>query len=167
MRTTIVSTSKIKTYKIVALSIFSAITLLVVGGALYRSIGFEEYNSLFVVPIYIMFAYKAIPAIVKIKNVSYDDSSVYYDKKGFEVQIPFEDIRDIKIKTISGIYKINLYSPTQDGSVIMFKTSLWYPFNFKKQDEKVNELRDRIDPYKRTHSEKNLAGLPSYQIARD
>lgn len=164
MRTTIISTSKIKTYKIISLSIVSAITLLLVGGALYRSIGFEEYNLLLIVPIYIMFAYKAIPAIVKIKNISYDESSVYYDKKGFEVQIPFEDIRDIEIKTISGIYKINLYMPNQDGKSIMFKTSLWYPFNFRRQDEKVNELRDRIDRYKRTLPEKILAGLPSYQI---
>ena len=162
MRTTIISTSKIKTYKIISLSIVSVITLLVVGGAFYRSIGFEEYNLLLIVPIYIMFAYKGIPAIVKIKNVSYDDSSVYYNKKDFEVQIPFEDIRDIEIKTISGIYKINLYSPSQDGSSIMFKTSLWYPFNFNKQDEKVNELRALIDRYKRTLPEKNLAGLSSY-----
>ena len=164
MRTTIVSTSKIKTYKIIALSIVSAITLLVVGGAFYRLAGFEEYNLLLIVPIYVMFAYKAIPAIVKIKNVSYDDSSVYYDKKGYEVQIPFEDIKDIEIKTISGIYKINLYMPNQDGKSIMFKTSLWYPFNFRKQDEKVNELRDRIDRYKRTLPEKNMDELPSYQI---
>ena len=114
MRTTIISTSKIKTYKIISISIVSVITLLVVGGALYSSIGFGENCLLLIVPIYIMFAYKGIPAIVKIKNVSYDDSSVYYDKKDFEVQIPFEDIRDIELKTISGIYKINLYAPSQD-----------------------------------------------------
>ena len=160
MRTTIVSTSKIKTYKIIALTIVSAITLLVAGGALYRLIGFGEYYLFFSVPIYLMLAYQAIPAIVKIKNVSYDESSVYYDKKGFEVQIPFEDIRDIEIKTISGIYKINLYSPSQDGSSIMFKTSLWYPFNFKKQDEKVNELRDKIDRYKRQISQDKTNSCP-------
>lgn len=119
---------------------------------------------LIIVPVYIIWALRAIPAIVKIKNVSYDQSSLYYDKKGFEVQVPFEDIKDIEIKTISGIYKINLFEPSQDGSIIMFKTSLWYPFNFKKKDEKVNELRDRIDRYKRTLPEKNLAGLPSYTI---
>lgn len=164
MRTTIVSTSKIKTYKIIALSLVSAITLLVVGGALYRLIGFGEYYLLFSVPLYVMLAYQAIPAIVKIKNVSYDESSVYYDKNGFEVQIPFEDVRDVEIKTISGIYKINLYVPSQDGQSIMFKTSLWYPFNFKKQDELVNDLRDKIDRYKRALPEQHFAGLSSYNI---
>lgn len=165
MRTTIVSTSKIKTYKIIALSIVSIITLFVVGGALYRWIGFDEYNLLIILPVYVMFAYQAIPAIIKIKNVSYDDSSVYYDRKGYEVQIPFEDIKSIEIKTISGIYKIILFDPTQDGSVIMFKTSLWYPFNFRKQDDKVNELRKIIDTHKRKIPERDMAPLPSYQIS--
>ena len=109
------------------------------------------------IPVYIMFAYRAIPAIIKIKSISYDESSIYYNKKEYEVQVPFEDVRDIEIKTISGIYKINLYAPSQDGSSIMFKTSLGYPFNFKKQDEKVNELRDRIDRFKRTLPEKKFA----------
>ncbi len=164
MRITIVSTSKIKTYKIIALSIVSALTLLVVGGALYRWIGFEEYNLLLIMSVYVMLAYQAIPAIIKIKNISYDDSSVYYDRKGYEVQIPFEDIKSVEIKTISGIYKIILFGPTQDGSVIMFKTSLWYPFNFRSQDEKVNELRDKIDTYKRKIPERNMTELSSFQI---
>ncbi|MCK5468228.1 MAG: hypothetical protein KAI99_06965 [Cyclobacteriaceae bacterium] len=167
MRITIISTSRIKTYKTIALSIVTVITLLVIVGALYRSIGFEEYNLLIIVPVYVILAYRAIPAIVKIKNVSYDDSSVYYDKKGFEVQVPFEDIKDIEIKTISGIYKINLFDPSQDGSSIMFKTSLWYPFNFKKQDEKVNELRDKIDNYKKRIWQDDNAQLPSYTITSD
>lgn len=164
MRTTIVSTSKLKSYKIIALTLVSAITLAVLSFGLVSVIKHSEFHLLLIVPPYIIMAYKAIPAIVKIKNISYDDSSVFYDKNGFEVQIPFEDIKDIEIKTISGIYTINLYTPSQDGKSIMFKTSLWYPLNFKKQDEKVNELRDRIDRYKRTLPEKNFSGLPSYNI---
>lgn len=164
MRTIIVSTSKLKTYKVIALTLVSIITLAVLVFAILSVVRYDEYYQLLSVPLYIMLAYKAIPAIIKIKNVSYDESSVYYDKNGFEVQIPFEDIKDIEIKTISGIYTINLYVPSQDGTSIMFKTSLWYPFNFRKQDEKVNELRDRINRYKRTMPEKNLAGLSSYNI---
>ena len=149
MRTTIVSTSKLRTYKLITLTLVSAITLAVLIFAVLSIVRHDEYYQLLMVPLYIMLAYKAIPAVVKIKNVSYDDSSVYYDKNGYEVQIPFEDIRDIEIKTISGIYIINLYRPSQDGSTIMFKTSLWYPLNFKKEDEKVNELRYKIEKYRR------------------
>jgi len=164
MRTTIVSTSKIKTYKIISLTIVSLITLLVIGGSIYRWIVSGEFNLFFTVPMYIWLAYKTIPTIIKIKNVSYDQSSVYYGKKGYEVQVPFEDIKDIEIKTISGIYKLNLYNLSQDGSSVLFKTSLWYPFNFKKQDEKVNELRDRIDRYKLALSEQNVDELQSIRI---
>ena len=164
MRKTIVSTSKLKTYKVIALTLVSVITLGILAYVLISIFRYEQYGATLTAPFYIMFAYKVIPTIIKVKNVSYDESSVYYDKNGFEVQIPFEDIKDIEIKTISGIYTINLYLPSQDGTSIMFKTSLWYPFNFKKQDEKVNELRDRIDRYKRNLPEKNFAGLSSYSI---
>lgn len=164
MRTTIVSTTKLMTYKLITLAFVAVITLAVVIFAIMSIIRYDEYYQLLMVPLYVMLAYKAIPAVINIKNVSYDESSVYYDKNGYEVQIPFEDIRDIEIKTISGIYIINLYRPSQDGNSIMFKTSLWYPFNFKREDEKVNDLRDRIDRYKRTMPERNLEGLSSRYI---
>jgi len=164
MRTTIVSTSKLKSYKIIALTIVSVITLSVLAFGLISVLKFGDYYQLFIIPVYIMIAYRAIPAIIRIKSISYDDSSIYYKKDGYEVQVPFEDVKEIEIKTISGIYKINLYSPSQDGKSILFKTSLWYPFNFKKQDEKVNKLRDKIDRYKRTLPEKNFAGLSSYNL---
>lgn len=167
MRTTIVSTSKLKTYKIISLSLVSAITLAVLGFGIISIFKFGEFYQLFIVPVYVMIAYRAIPAIIKIKSISYDNSSIYYVKKGYEVQVPFEDVRDIEIKTISGVYKINLYSQSQDGNSIMFKTSLWYPFNFKKQDKKVNELRDRIERYKRTLPEKNFSELSSLQLNKD
>jgi hypothetical protein len=111
-----------------------------------------------------MICYKAVRITLGLKSISYDDSSVYYEKKGFEVQIPFEEIKDIEIKTLTGIYNINLYQPSQDGKKIPFKMSMWYPLNFKTQDEKVNVLRDKIERYKRTLPEKNLQGLYSYQI---
>lgn len=164
MRITIVSTSKIKTYKIITLSIVGMITVSVLVFTVYTVIVQRMYYQLLNIPLYIVLVYKAVPAIIKIKNVSYDDSSVYYDRKGYEVQIPFEDIKSVEIMTISGIYKIILFDPAQDGSVIMFKTSLWYPFNFRRQDEKVNELRDKIDTYKRKIPERNMTELSSFQI---
>ena len=164
MRTTIVSTSKLKTYRIIALTLVSGITLAVLVFGLISVLRFGDYFQLFMIPLYIMLAYRAIPAIIRIKSISYDDSSIYYERDGYEVQVPFEDIRNIEIKTISGIYQVNLFALSQDGKSILFKTSLWYPFNFKKQDEKVNELRDKIDRYKRALPEQNFAGLSSYNI---
>ena len=114
--------------------------------------------------VWIFIIIKSFKLLRSLKNISYNDSSIYYEKDGFEVQIPFEEVKNIEIKTLTGIYTINLYRKSQDGDKISFRTSMWYPFNFKKQDEKVNALRDKIDRYKRTLAEKNFAGLSSYNI---
>lgn len=42
---------------------------------------------------------------------------------------------------------------------------MWYPLNFKKQDEKVNELRDKIDDYKRKFSTQQGEQLASYSLS--
>ena len=70
---------------------------------------------------------------LQLKNVSYDDSSIYYNKKEYEVQVPFEDIASIEIKSITGIYGIKLFNPSQGRSEIFFKTSLWYPSILKRK----------------------------------
>lgn len=101
---------------------------------------------------------------LQLKNVSYDDSSIYYNKKEYEVQVPFEDIASIEIKSITGIYGIKLFNPSQGRSEIFFKTSLWYPFNFKKKDDMINELRDKIDAYQRALPGMIFKGLPSYNF---
>lgn len=102
--------------------------------------------------------------VLRLKNVSYDQYSVYYDRDDYEVQIPFNEIKNIDIMTIDGIYKINLFHPNQDGKTIRFKTSLWYPLNFKRQDEKVNELRAMIEKYKRNLPPIYAEQLPGRRI---
>ncbi len=161
MRTTIVSTSKLKTTKVLGIGLIIAFICLVTLPAMYTG---QSFTGIFYLAFWGYFAYKAISMILKLKNISYDDSSVYYEKKGFEVQIPFEEIRDIEIKTVTGIYNINLYRPSQDGKKVPFKMSLWYPLNFKAQDEKVDVLRDKIDRHKRTLPERNYEELPGYRI---
>ena len=68
--------------------------------------------------------------ILKLRNVSYDQSSVYFNKRNHEVW---------------------------DEKKIFFKASAWYPFNFQKKDHVVNEFWDRIDQYKKIFPEKNFA----------
>jgi hypothetical protein len=101
---------------------------------------------------------------LRIRSISFDSHSVYYNRKGYEVQIPFEDIKNIEIKTISGIYQINLYEPAQDGDTILFKTSLWYPLNFRRKDAEVNTLRDKIAASKKMILETNQSELPGYRV---
>jgi len=146
------------------ISIIISLLTFVLSSSIVQVFSGRFIEGLFMLPVWIIIGYKGISMLLSLKNISYDESAVYYEKDGFEVQIPFEDIKDIEIKTLAGIYTINLYRPAQDGITIAFKMSLWYPLNFKKQDEKVNKLRDKIDRYKRTLPEQHFEGLPSYRI---
>ncbi len=165
MRTTIVSTSKLNLYKIILVMIM-ALVLLILGVFLVRAIFYnEDFYMLFNLPVYGFLVFKVAKHINKIKNISYDDSSIYYTKDNYEVQIPFEDIKSIDIKSLDGVYEIKFYNLTPDGEKLFFKTSLWYPLNFQRQDDKVNDLRDKIDRYKRTLPGYNLNELPSYNLS--
>lgn len=164
MRITIVSTSKLKASKTLGILFIIILFGLMIGTTIMQFINGQTTVGMVVTIVWGVILYKAARLMWSLKNISYDDSSVYYEKAGFEVQIPFEDIRNIEIKTLTGIYTLNLYGKSQDGEKISFKTSMWYPFNFRKQDEKVNELRDRVDKYKRSFNSQHTEQLSSYQI---
>lgn len=164
MRTTVVSTSKLKTSKILGIAITISLLIVILATSISQIISGRIIEGITMPVVWIYVAVKSFSMISNLKSISYDDSSVYYQKDGFEVQIPFEDIKDIEIKTLTGIYVINLYRPAQDGDKIWFKTSMKYPFNFKKKDAEVNVLRDKIERYKRSLPEKNYHQLSSYNI---
>ena len=164
MRTAIVSTSKLKTSKTFGILLIILLFALMAGTTIMQLIDGQTISGISIIIIWAVILYKAFKLVWSLKSISYDDSSIYYEKSGFEVQIPFEEIKDIEIKTLTGIYTINLFIASQDGEKISFKTSMWYPLNFKKKDAEVNELRDKIDRYKRTLPEKNSIGLSSHNI---
>jgi hypothetical protein len=161
MRTTIVSTSKLRIYKIFSITLVALVFILfLVSAYLVDGYFWRVYNVAFSGFI----AFWIIRIVLRLKNVSFDEYSVYYERNGYEVQIPFDEIKDIEIKSLDGIYKINLFQPNQDGKIIYFKTSLWYPLNFKRQDEQVNVLRDRITHYKRNQALQYNEQLPGRRI---
>lgn len=164
MRTTIVSTSKLKNYRTIIFIVDGIILLSIIYLISYLHASDRDFTTI-VLPLIIYLQFHLYYGLfLKLKNVSYDDSSIYYNKKGYEVQVPFEDILSIEIKSVTGIYEIKLLNLSQGSNEIYFKTSLWYPLNFKKKDEMVNELRDKIDRYKRTLPEKKFSSLPCYTI---
>ena len=165
MKTTIVSTSKLQTHKISSISIILVLYLALIGAFVTNLIRRSRiFESSGLIALWSYIALKAVQISLKLKTISYDDSSVYYEKDGFEVQIPFEEIRDIEIKTLTGVYVINLFRPAQDGVRILFKMSNWYPLNYKKQDEIVNRLRDKIERYKRSFLVLTAEELPGRRI---
>ena len=59
--------------------------------------------------------------------------------------IPLENIKEVDIKSLGGVYEVELFNAEQLDKKFYFKPSLLYPFNFKKKDELVNVLRSNIN----------------------
>ncbi|HPW64394.1 MAG TPA: hypothetical protein PLJ13_19035 [Cyclobacteriaceae bacterium] len=78
-------------------------------------------------------------------RVEFDEDHLYVIQKGQDILIPLENIKEVDIKTIGGVYEVELYSAEQLGKRFYFKPSLLYPFNYKKKDDLVNILRRNIN----------------------
>jgi DNA-binding protein YbaB len=85
----------------------------------------------------------------KVFHVEFDDEFIYVIQKKQDILIPLENIKDVEIVSLGGVYKVTLYSKDQLGDLIYFKPSLLYPFNFKAKDELVDVLRHAIDEAKK------------------
>ncbi|MBS1681802.1 MAG: hypothetical protein JST48_08835 [Bacteroidetes bacterium] len=78
-------------------------------------------------------------------RVEFDDEFLYLILKKNDILIPLENIKDINISTLGGIWRVDLYNAEQIGNKFYFKPSLLYPFNAKKKDELVNVLWEKIN----------------------
>ena len=85
----------------------------------------------------------------KVFHVEFDDEYLYLMRKEADILIPLQNIKDVELKTIGGLYEIELYSPEIVGNLIYYKPSLLYPFNFKAKDAVAEVLRNRIEKAKR------------------
>jgi hypothetical protein len=79
-----------------------------------------------------------------VKQLSYDEQQFIIRLKDMELIIPFEETRGIGIKTLDGIFELELAQPTQVGKRILFKPSLLYPLNARKIDRQIAKLNDAI-----------------------
>ena len=96
-----------------------------------------------------MLLYVVFKNILKIKYVEYDNANLYVNHHDYQVQIPFEEVKEVKLMSLDGIYKFILFKKGQLGKEILCKPSLWYPFNFNKVDYELHKIRGLI--YKRNH----------------
>ena len=81
----------------------------------------------------------------KVFQVEFDEDFLYIIKKRQDTMIPLENIKDVEIVSMGGVYLVDLYIPEDFGVKLYFKPSLLYPFNFKKKDALVNVLRSSIE----------------------
>ncbi len=78
-----------------------------------------------------------------VHRVEFDEEYLYVIQKGQDFLIPLENIKEVDIKTLGGVYEVELYQAEQLGLRFYFKPSLLYPFNYKKKDELVNGFKKK------------------------
>jgi hypothetical protein len=147
MKTKIVSGTKLNKYKRFIYSFIITINVLALIFAIVPIFLDNQHYVLIFLPLIWFFSVKGILDTRKLKIVSYDDSSVFYENGASEMQVSFENIRNIEVIG-ADLYSINLFRPGPEGDKIWFRTSLKYPFNFKRKDAEVNDLRGKILNYK-------------------
>jgi hypothetical protein len=142
----ILSSSKLRTIRILALVFYGSIMALLLFFLIMEfSLNKKFFWPIYFVALYSVLIYKRMKRIFDLKYIEFDDYNIYCQLEGYEEQIPFYQIKSINLIDPSGIHEIKLHDPSQVGERIFFKPSIWYPFNFKKVDNVIFKLKDLID----------------------
>lgn len=136
---------------------------------LFKAVVYLFYFSVFLVILYFAFfmergvfgfvnavlygylLFRLVDILGKIKNIEFDDDYLYVIRRNADMLIPLENIESVEIKTIGGVYQVNLYRDDLIGKKFYFKPSLIYPLNFGAKDELVKLLRQKIHLAKQKH----------------
>jgi hypothetical protein len=84
----------------------------------------------------------------KIYHVEFDQDFLYVIQKNQDLIIPLENIKDVNLVSMGGVYKVELYTKELFGDTFYFKPSLLYPFNHKKKEALVDVLWANIEKAK-------------------
>lgn len=153
--TTIVSPEQLKRQKI-ALIAFSIFLIAMGIFMLARAFSEDEYMILFVLPICIVLPFQFINDLKRICSLSYDDHAIYYSlpNSSKSKTVSLANIRSITIGGFDAFYRINLFTPDENGSHIYFKyQDFFIPYIDSGKHKQVYKLRDKIDTYKKMSDE--------------
>jgi hypothetical protein len=107
------------------------------------------FSSLYFPVVWGFMIYTWFKAHIKVFKVEFDDDYLYVLKRTGDVLIPLENIKDIAMKTLGGMWRVELYYEDIIGNHFYFKPSLLYPLNYKSKDKLVNLLWEKIESAKR------------------
>lgn len=101
--------------------------------------------------------YRWLKVHTKVFRVEFDDNYLYILKRKQDVLIPLENIKDVELKSFSGVWRVDLFYEDVIGDHFYFKPSLFYPLNYRKKDALVDLLWQKIDAarQKKQHFQKN------------
>ena len=123
------STRYLKFYK------FSVPILIIAFMGSYFGFGYTEYKSdghisNLLMPFnfsYLVYVWWLVNR--KVYHVEFDADFMYVIQKNQDVVIPLENIKDVTLISLGGVYKVELYVKELFGDTFYFKPSLLYPFN--------------------------------------
>lgn len=130
----------------------NVILFLFMAGFLYYEFNTIEKvrPSLFFWPIYYgYFLYLWWKLNQRVYHVEFDQEFMYITQREQDLLLPLENIKDVNLISIGGVYKVELYTKELFGDIFYFKPSLLYPFNHKKKEALVDLLWANIEKVKR------------------
>ena len=84
----------------------------------------------------------------RVYRTEFDDEFLYIIQRNQDLLIPLENIKDINLVSMGGVYRVDLYAKEEFGNTFYFKPSLLYPFNYKKKEALVDILWRTIEKAK-------------------
>ena len=147
------STRWLLPFKVAIYAVYGLLAIVLITTPFTRS---SSWTGILTAGPYLYFLYRLIKVTTKIKNVEFDEEYLYIMNKASDVMIPLENIKSVELKTVGGVYRVDLYYEDLPGSFFYFKPSLLYPLNHRSKDELVDLLRKKID-----HSKKSRKASPA------
>lgn len=95
---------------------------------------------------YLLFIWFAVNK--RVYHVEFDDDFMYVTQKGHDLVIPLENIKDVNLVSMGGVYRVDLYAKELFGDKFYFKPSLLYPFNHKRKEAVVDILWANVEKAK-------------------
>ena len=89
----------------------------------------------------------------RVYRTEFDDEFLYIIRKNQDTLIPLENVKDVNLVSMGGVYRVDLYAKEDFGDRFYFKPSLLYPFNHKKKEALVNILWSNIEKAKNKKQE--------------
>jgi hypothetical protein len=85
----------------------------------------------------------------KLFQIEFDEDFLYVGQGNQDILIPLENIKDVNLISVVGVYQVDLYSKETFGKKFYFKPSFLYPFNHKESEALIDVLWANIEKAKR------------------
>ncbi|MBL3657078.1 hypothetical protein [Fulvivirga sediminis] len=131
METRVLSSSKVRYYIALNLSLWVVLLLTMIYASIKAetTIGFLLFNLTY----FSLFFYKIfILRTARLKSIRFNKHFLYIEERNCPIKLPLTEVRNVELRNFTGVHVIHLDRDFGFGKEIYFKTSLWYPFNYKK-----------------------------------